>query len=499
MKLRSALLTAAILISVMGRNASGYALQNRAWPAGIITLQMELGPLNKTLQDGSPSWNAAAAPAATAWNQQLGTVQLVTVMDSSLPVSSGDKINTVSFANTVFGDSFGGGTLAVTYYRYVGSTMSEADVLFNSAQKFDSYRGPLQFQSTGASLNDIRRVLIHELGHALGLNHPDSAGQHVTAIMNAVESDVEGLTADDIAGGQSLYGAPLIPTPTPTPTPAPSPTATPAPTPSSTPPSNPGAHLVNISTRMRVGVGNDVLIGGFIIQGSEPKKLILRAIGPSLANGGIADPLANPVLELHDSTGDLVGSNDDWQTSAQVDEIVASTVAPSNPLESAIVATLAPGAYTAIVRGLDNTTGIALVEGYELDSNASRLVNLSTRGQVGVATEALIGGFIVRGSAAKRTIIRALGPSLGSGPNAISNALSDPYIELRDGSGNLLAANDNWSTSAQAAEILDSTLAPPDQAEAALVATLPPGTYTAVVRGADGGTGVGLIEVYDLD
>ncbi len=144
--------------------------------------------------------------------------------------------------------------------------------------------------------------------------------------------------------------APASPTPTPTPSPS---------------------HLANISTRLNVGVDDDVLIGGFIVRGPDPKRMILRALGPSLTGAGVIGAMANPTLELHDSTGATIATNDDWQASAQVSEIRASGLAPTNPLESAIVATLQPGNYTAIVRGANNTTGIALVEGYELDSTVT--------------------------------------------------------------------------------------------------------------------------------
>jgi len=262
----------------------------------------------------------------------------------------------------------------------------------------------------------------------------------------------------------------------------------------------PGAgHLGNISTRLNVGADNDVLIGGFIVRGPVPKRMILRAIGPSLTGDGVVGAMADPTLELHDSTGAIIATNDNWQSSAQASEISASGLAPRNPLESAIIATLQPGNYTAIVRGVNNTTGIALVEGYELDSTATRLVNISTRGHVGVGNDVLIGGFIVTGSDSKTVIVRALGPSLGTGAHPLAGVLVNPVLELHDGSGNLLSSNDDWVNSPQFSAIVASGLAPPNSLESAILTTLGPGTYTAIVRGANNTTGIGLVEVYDLD
>ena len=267
--------------------------------------------------------------------------------------------------------------------------------------------------------------------------------------------------------------APASPTPTPTPGPS---------------------HLANISTRLNVGVDDDVLIAGFIVRGPDTKKVILRAIGPSLIAAGVIGAMADPTLELHDATGATIATNDNWQSSTQVSEIIASGMAPTNPLESAIVATLQPGNYTAIVRGVNNTTGIALVECYELDSTATRLVNISTRGRVGVGDEVLIGGFIVAGSDSKTVIVRALGPSL-----PLAGALANPVLELRDASGNLVSSNDDWVNSPQQSAIAASGLAPSNPLESAILATPSPGNYTAIVRGVSNGTGIGLAEAYDLD
>jgi len=470
-------------LNAVPRAAWAYVFEGASWPAGTtVVLQLGLGDAGRTLIDGNTFWNTAAAPALNMWDQDIQRAQLTSVT-STASVSSGDGVNSVAFSDSIFGQSFGSGTLAVTCYRTQGSRMVEADILFNRGQNFDSYRGALRFGSNGYVIADIRRVMAHELGHVLGLAHPDDHGQHVDAIMNSITSDRETLSSDDIAGGQSLYGAPA-PTPTPTPTPAPTPSS---------------SHLANISTRLNVGVDDDVLIGGFIVRGPEPKKMILRAIGPSLIGAGVIGAMANPTLELHDSTGATIAMNDNWQTSAQASEISASGLAPTNPLESAIVATLQPGNYTAIVRGVNNTTGIALVEGYELDSTATRLVNVSTRGRVGVRDEVLIGGLIVTGGDSKTVIVRALGPSLGTGAHPLAGALVNPVLELHDGSGNLLSSNDDWVNSPQHSAIVASGLAPPNSLESAILTTLSPGNYTAIVRGANTTTGLGLVEVYDLD
>ncbi len=476
------------LVAGLGTTARGYVLEGQSWPSGgNLVLQLSMGVPLVPLQDGSPTWNDAVAPVAGMWSSRLQRVQITQVLNSSAPCVSGDHLNSVVFALNIFGQAFGANVLAVTYYRYSGSTMYEADTLFNRARVFDSYRGPLQFPGPGPAIIDIRRVFLHELGHALGLTHPDTGGQQVVAIMNSIMSNQEVLSPDDIAGGQFLYGAPSG---TPPPTPTPSPTATPS----------ASCHLVNISTRVKIGVSENVLIGGFIIRGTQSKKLILRAIGPSLTAWGMPNAMTDPVLEVHNSSGGVVAVNNDWQSGGQAGEIQGSGLAPANPAEAALVVTLSPGSYTAIVSGVGGGQGIGLVEAYEFDGNLTRFINISTRGRVGTALdEPMIGGFIVQGGAAKRVILRAIGPSLAGGPSPVVNALSDPILELHDGNGNALAANDDWSDGPQAGEIVATGLPPAHELESAIVRTLGPGNYTAVVRGYDNAVGVALVEVYDLD
>jgi len=276
----------------------------------------------------------------------------------------------------------------------------------------------------------------------------------------------------------------------------------------------PESELGNISTRAFVQTGDNAMIGGFIVQGIQPKRVIIRAIGPELSRFGVPNVLADPTLELHDSSGALIASNDNWQhtiiggiiTSDQVLEIRSSGHAPSDARESAIIAELPAGNYTAIVRGVNETMGVALVEAYDLapDSN-SLLGNISTRSFVQTEDNVMIGGFIVQGTQPKRVILRAIGPELSQ--FGVPNPLADPTLELHDSMGVLIASNDNWLhtiiggiiASDQVHDIRNSGLAPGNRSESAIIATLPPGNYTAIVRGVNDTTGVGLVEVYDLD
>jgi len=268
----------------------------------------------------------------------------------------------------------------------------------------------------------------------------------------------------------------------------------------------PPLQLLNISTRMRVDSGEKVLIAGFIITGTEPKKVIVRGIGPSL--NGIAGPLPDPVLELHQGNSTLA-VNDNWKVrqdgSSQQAEIEATALAPRNDLESAIVMTLNPGSYTAILSGKNGASGIGVVEVFDLAQAAnSQLSNISSRGFVDTNNDVMIGGFIVGGQTPDgiaTVLVRALGPSLtGSG---VQGVLPDPTLELHDSNGVTLATNDNWKINDQTQQSRESAIrataiTPSNDLESAILATLPPGAYTAIVRGKNNTTGVGLVEVYNL-
>jgi hypothetical protein len=258
-------------------------------------------------------------------------------------------------------------------------------------------------------------------------------------------------------------------------------------------------NLANISTRLTVQTGENVLIGGFIIAGSGPKQVVIRAIGPSLGIAGVPNPLQDPVLELHGGpNNEIIASNDDWQSAPNAADIPPA-LRPSDTHESAILMTLQPGSYTAIVSGSSSTSGTGLVEVYDVDGTTrARLANVSTRGFVQSGDDVMIGGIIAQGGdGISQVVVRAIGPSLAA--LGISNVLANPTLELRDGNGAMIRSNDDWKTSQQAA--LEAIgLAPSNDLESAILATLTAGNYTAVVSDRYASDiGVGLVEIYDLD
>ena len=376
--------------------------------------------------------------------------------------------NTISAGNT--GNHGGGpdvdGTFISQGYNLIGIGDSSAgfnatgDQVGTSAAPINAMLGSLQ--DNGGSTNTVGLLTSSpavDKGKSFGLAS-DQRGLSLfdnPDVPNAVGGD-----GRDI-GAFELSGAPPLPT-----------------------------TLANISTRLRVETGDNVLIGGFIVTGTQPKRVIVRAIGPSLSLPGA---LADPILELHGPASFATITNDNWR-STQEAEIIATGIPPPNDLESAIVATLPANnsAYTAIVRGVNNGTGIGVVEAYDLDRTVdSKLANISTRGLVQTGDNVMIGGLIVVGQNSLRVIVRAIGPSL-----PLPGALGDPTLELRDINGALIAANDNWRSD-QEAEIIATTIPPTNDLESAIVRNLVPGNYTAIVRGVNNTTGVALVEVYALN
>lgn len=439
-----------------------------------VVMELSLGSGTRNLRDGFTSFNDSAIDALKTWNPYLAHLQFSWVKNSPVTPAQGDDEMSVIFDSKVFGDNFGSGVLAVTLLAYRGGNFEETDTVFNSAISWDSYRGNLT-----PPVFDFHRVAMHEFGHTLGLDHPDQAQpkQNVIAIMNSRVSNLDTLAQDDINGVTSIYGT------------GPAYNAIPdAPV------------LMDLSTRGTTFTGNNVLIGGFIIQGSQPAQLIVRCLAYSLASYGIPGALGDSVIELHDANNNLIASNDDWFTSTDAATISSYHRDPPNSIESALLVTLNPGNYTAIVRSFSSAqqpaqSGVALFEVYDLRASSSRLGNISTRGQVGAGSNILIGGLIVGGNAAKPVILRALGPSLTQ--FGVTGVLADPALQLRDGNGNLVEANNDWQQSPEAATIIGHGKAPLNAKESAMAPTLNPGNYTALVTGVGGTTGTALIEVYD--
>ena len=250
----------------------------------------------------------------------------------------------------------------------------------------------------------------------------------------------------------------------------------------------------NISTRGIVGTGENVLIAGFTIGGAQAKKVIVRALGPTLSTLGVSGALADPTITIVNSSNVVVASNDNWRDTQET-AIAASGYAPPNDLESAIIATLAPGSYTAVVTGKNGGTGIGLVDVYQLDATTSIFSNLSTRGLVGTGQNVLIGGLIIGNGEPPVIVLRAIGPTLSS--FGITQPLQDPTLELRDANGALIAFDNDWNDNTPTG-IKATLLKPTDNRESAIVASLAAGNYTAIVRGKNGTTGVALVEAYRL-
>jgi CSLREA domain-containing protein len=390
------------------------------------------------------------------------------VQNPSGSVNARNTIIALNTSTTGFGFPDFKGTLTSQGFNFIGNSVGATitpaqftDQIGTGASPKDPLLGPLQ--------NNGGQTKTHALlSGSTAIDKGDSGGSSTDQRGYTRPADLPGIT--NVTGGDaSDIGAFEVP----------------------------ATVLANISTRLRVETGDNVLIGGIIVTGTQNKKVIVRAIGPSLP---FADKLANPILELFGPSG-LIESNDNWVDSANKQAIIDSTIPPTNDLESAIVRSVAPGNYTAIMRGVSGGTGIGVVEVYDLDPAVnSKLANIATRGLVQTGDNVLIAGTIVVGQVPAKVIVRAIGPSL-----SVPGKLADPTLELHDASGTTLAANDNWKTrpdgSSQEAEVTATTIPPTNDLESAIVATLPANNaqYTAIVRGAGGTTGIAVVEVYALD
>jgi uncharacterized delta-60 repeat protein len=424
---------------------------------------------------------------------------------------SGPQFTRVAFACSTDGVTYlplGNGTAAGSDWMLTGLSLSTGQNIFIRARGYYRSGG---YNGSESVTESVRNAFLP------GPGPTPTPTASATAPPTPSVTPTATATASATATATATVTPPLTPSATPTATATATPTATATasatatvaatPTPSATPTATVGAsptptttplaQAINLSTRMLVQTGDNVGIGGFIITGSVPKHLVLRAIGPSLSQVGVPNALADPVLELHGPSGFVTVINDNWRDDQEV-TLAATGLAPVNNFEAAIDATLAPGAYTAIVRGKGNTSGVALVEVYDIDqSTASKLANLSTRALVGIGDNIVIAGFILGGGANDdRIVLRGIGPSLAA--VGVANTLADPKLELRNSDGALLAANNDWQDDfAQAAELTAAGLAPGNNLESGVAASLPPGLYTALLSGVNNSVGIGLVEVYD--
>ncbi len=363
-------------------------------------------------------------------------------------------------------------TATVTNYVNAPSTDTTAMRAASPAWLADSTISPLfMINSLEDSMpySQLSDMIVHL--DALGVTNYQAlslaGGSHSWASWPAVKDQVLSYIADAFAG--------VAPPP---PLPPPSPGST-------------SKQVLNVSTRARAGVGEDVIVGGFIVSGDSVKRVVLRVLGPSLDENDVKEVLADPVISLYDSDGVLMESNDNRLELGGV----VNPLLPTNPSESYLTAILPPDNYTAVVEGVNGTSGVALVEVYDMEPGVSRVANISTRGNLASASDVMIGGFIIGSGDPTKVIVRALGPSLAA--YGVIDPLPNPVLGVYDSDGNLIASNDDWR-STQAQEI-QATIPPTNDLESAIVATLAPGAYTAVVGDATHRAGVGLVEVYNLE
>ena len=567
-----------LALTLLPNPARAFNFTGVVWPDGTIPMHLQLDATPSGLLDGATDWADIAESALNDWNAHLARAKFTVVRNSTATRARGNRTNNVFFSSTIYGTAFDSRTLAVTLGSSSTTTLAptERDVIFNTARTWNSYRGALRGGITEfrrVALHEFGHVL------GLDHPDEAEPAQNVAAVMDSIVSSVETLRADDIAGARALYDQtathrPLVGTPF---TLAVSPAGTgpftytwhfrPTGTalveefrlPSSgsytigsvelsdagtyvataTAPSgaffsqtavvepvavatDSRTRLANLSTRGHVGIGGEVMIVGFNVSGPSAKTLLIRAAGPALGDLGVGTPLPDPLLTLNNAAGTAIGANDNWDASVDAAALSAASARlgafafKPGSRDSALLVTLPPGSYTAVVSGIAATVGNALIEVYDADPDAAtsgsrRLVNLSTRGTVGTGDDALIAGLVVAGPAPRTFLIRAVGPTLTRAPFNLSGALLDPFLQLfRDQT--LLRENDDLDAPLTgvpalraagdrvgAFRLLESRItALRSGLDSVMLVTLAPGAYTAKVTGFEGATGIALIEIYEM-
>ena len=583
--------------------AHAYVPFRSTWPSGDIPLRLQLDASAATrifpLIDGAMSWNVVAQSALEDWNLQLGRSHFTSTISTTTfsARQEFDGLNQVSFSTNTYGLAFSPFELAATLLDNsdgLGDTVRsrEADVIVNKSVVWNSFRGPARRPATEPISTDLRRVLLHEFGHVLGLTHPDLATprQNVASALNSFITDIETLQPDDIAGITYLYTTPIVP-PVLTTQPSPqtasigstaqltiavnnqdppvpddfhsyhwyfkaagattfealftlvkpgsltfgsvqledagsyyfqaitpdhtltSPTVTLTTTPATLAPET---QLANLSTRGIGGSGPRSMIVGFVVTGTRPKTVLLRAAGPTLATFGVTGTLADPQLILKNSVGTTVATSTAlWDQSPNAPDIRTATsrvgafTLPAGSRDAVIFTTLAPGNYTATTTSPSNATGTILIEVYDADAtrdSASRITNLSTRGYVSTGSDTLIAGFVVSGPGPRTYLVRIAGDTLRS--LGVTATLDDPFLKLFTGS-TLIREKDDWDSPVSFQPALRAAFTSvgafvfSDRQEPAMLVTLRPGSYTAQATGLtnDGSTnptGNALIEIYEV-